>query len=627
MGWLNVTGQRALSRIMRVGLPLGVTALALWLLARQIAGVDVRAITGTMWQVSAGQILGALGLTALSFAAIGRYDLVAHRHFQSGIDDKSASRSGIAAVALAQTLGFGLLTGALVRWRMLPDLSLTTAMRLSGFVCLSFLGALALVTAAACLILPAPKGALLPALGLLIALPLMIWLLLCYPILRFGPFTCRMPSLTAVSAILFWVALDTTAAAAAFYLLLPASGPDFGTLLPVFLIAFGAALLSGAPGGVGPFELALLSLLPQVPTADLLAAILMFRGIYYALPAVIALAACAAPRRATPVARAPVQPARRSMLWQAPRAEVGVIRQNGGTVIARQGAAMAVWPTAQSCVGLFDPVMGDMADLLPALQETAQRTNKQPCLYKVSAPAALIAHRAGWIVMRIAQEAVLAPSTFNLNTPARRGLRRKLRQAAKAGVELQDAGPLPLRDMAEVDRAWQKRRGGARAGSMGCFCPNYVAGQRVFLAYRGGHLLGYISFHVSAHEWCLDLMRSADDAPDGMMHALVYKALQSAAAAQVARVSLAALPDLVADEKGAFAPPWAALMARYNADGLRQFKASFAPHWQPLYAAAPNRLALGRSLIDIARAIHCPAPLSPAHNEDEYNEVAPIIAS
>ena len=46
-------------------------------------------------------------------------------------------------------------------------------------------------------------------------------------------------------------------------------------------------MLSGAPGGVGPFELVLFSLLPSVPTPDLIAGIVVFRALYYAGPALI----------------------------------------------------------------------------------------------------------------------------------------------------------------------------------------------------------------------------------------------------------------------------------------------------------------------------------------------------
>jgi len=626
MGRAIVPGQLVLNRSFRWGMPMVISALTLWLLAEKVAPADVNGILQTVRHVSAGQLLSAVLLSALSFCAIGRYDLVAHRHMQSGINDKAASRSGIAAVALAQTLGFGLITGALVRWRMLPSLNMSAALRLSGFVCLSFLGALAVLIALVCLILPAPAGAAIPAIGVCLALPVVLWILFRHPVLKFRHMTLRLPSLTAAGAILIWAALDTTAAAAAFYVLLPESGPSFAVLLPAFLIALAVALLSGAPGGVGPFELALLALLPHMPAPDLLGAVLLFRAVYYALPATLALMACVAPHRPKDWSD-PETPLQAPSLWQAKRAEVGVIRQNGGTLLLEKSAAHVVWPTAQSHVGLFDPLAGDMAVLLPALQNAARRENKLACLYKITAPTALVARAAGWQVTRIAQEAVLSPAGFDINTPSRRGLRRKLRQADKAGVMICKADVLPLLEMSKIDRAWQSRRGAARAGTMGCFGADYLAAQRVFLAYQRGRLVGFVSFHTSAHEWCLDLMRSVDDAPDGTMQASICHALDVAGSAHVPRLSLAAVPDVPALQTGPAARLWQAAATRHCAKGLRQFKASFAPRWQPLYAAAPGRTALWLSLLDIARAIHHPTRTASAHNEDEYNEVAPILAS
>ena len=40
--------------------------------------------------------------------------------------------------------------------------------------------------------------------------------------------------------------------------------------------------------------------------------------------------------------------------------------------------------------------------------------------------------------------------------------------------------------------------------------------------------------------------------------------------------------------------------------GLRQFKSAFAPRWERLYLAAPNRLALALAAVDIARRIARP---------------------
>ena len=73
----------------------------------------------------------------------------------------------------------------------------------------------------------------------------------------------------------------------------PSSPPSwnitFVHFLGVFLFAQVAGLLSHVPGGLGVFESMMVLLLPhELPHADLLAAMVAFRGVYYFLPLLIA---------------------------------------------------------------------------------------------------------------------------------------------------------------------------------------------------------------------------------------------------------------------------------------------------------------------------------------------------
>tara|TARA_R110002049_G_scaffold23545_6_gene83491 strand:- start:14848 stop:16731 length:1884 start_codon:yes stop_codon:yes gene_type:complete len=607
---------------LRVALPLSASLVALWFLSQKISASDLGGLLSSLTRITPATLLLAALLTWLSLWAVGRYDVVAHRHLGTDIPHRQAHITGMMAVSLAQTLGFGLFTGALVRWRMLPGLGMADALRLSGFVCLSFLSALAVILALACLTLTPPPGTLAFSCGVLIALPLLLWVMVRHPTLRLGRFTARAPSLRAGAAILLWATVDTTAAALVLYLLIPGIEPGFATFLPVYLLALGAALLSGAPGGVGPFELVLLGLLPQVPAPDLLAGIVMFRALYYAFPAVLALIGCMRPYPATPARRHPLpQP-----LCQAPRAEVGVIRQNGGRLLYSVSGTVAVWPTAQSLVALSDPLHGKMANLLTPLQRAARQQNRLACLYKTTARNALAARQAGWCVTHIADEAVLSPANFDLSRPTCRGLRRKLRQAEKAGIIVTSPPELPLTEMQALDQCWQARRGGARAGTMGRFCGAYVAEQRVFLAHQNDRLVAFVTFHSSRQEWCLDLMRSASDMPDGTNHAMILHALHDAAIADIPRLSLAAVPACPVPLNRLTTQLYGWLSARHDHAGLRQFKGGFGPRWQPLYAASSTWAWLMLSLLDIALAVHKPGQTpvhnAPLHKQDEKYEVA-----
>ena len=84
--------------------------------------------------------------------------------------------------------------------------------------------------------------------------------------------------------------MDLAAASIVFIALFPqGTGVGVEALLPAFLIAFGVGLISGMPGGVGAFELTLMTLLPEVPAESILTAVMGFRLIYFAVPALLAL--------------------------------------------------------------------------------------------------------------------------------------------------------------------------------------------------------------------------------------------------------------------------------------------------------------------------------------------------
>lgn len=616
-------------RLTRHGLPLAILIACALLLARRLEGLDTDALTRAFAGVTMLQWIGAAIATGLSFLAVARYDVIAHRHFATGCDPARATLAGATAIALGQTLGAGAVVGAFVRWRMIPGLGLTMAARMSAFVAISFLAALLVVLALAGLCLPhspLPGWASLMILTGALLLALAAFRL---PSLQIGRFRFALPSLRAMWALFLLCLLDTVMAGLALHLLLPeAATLPFTLFLPAFLLALGIAILSGTPGGVGPFELTLLTLLPHAAQADLLAAILAFRIVYYAIPAVIAglllLRGHAKPANAPPEpTSAPITPA---------RAELGVLRQNGGAFAPVGKGICGLVPTGQTLTALFDPCGAHAGDTALALRTLARDRNRFACKYKITARHAAHARRAGWAILHVADEAMIDTRAHNLQGATYRQLRRKLRHAGDAGLRIERAKHLPLCDMAEVSAEWDSAHGGARGFSMGRFDPAYLQDQIVFLAYKQDRLLAFISLHRAAHEWCLDLMRSRSDCPDGTMHALVHEAINAARARGINTLSLAAVPARAEGKTFIKARLRRLADCAAGGAGLRQFKASFAPHWQPLYMAAPSPTQLAIAACDLALTIRAPGPTSPAgklspHNDYEEKPVAPAIST
>lgn len=599
----------------RALLSLGLCGAFLWLLSQRLAHLDLAELRTAFGSVSATHWLAALALTGVSFWAVGRYDAVLHRHFATGLPENITRRAGICAIAVSQTLGLGVITGAILRWRMLPGQSLWLATRLTAAVAVSFLAGWAVVTASVLLALPAapfkPQAAAVLALAVaLVALAI---------VAPRTPF--RWPNAFTLARLLGLAALDTLAAAAAFFMLCPEPlALPFAALLPAFLLALGAGLASGTPGGVGPFEITLLALLPAEPQAALLAAVLAWRGCYYALPALLGAALAIKGPGVLPITAAP-DPA---LLAQAPRAEAGLWHQGQHSMIGTASATLLTARTPHLLVALFDPVAGSANDSLPALHHLARAESRLPVLYKCSARTAVCARRYGLQPLLIAQEAWLDPRGFRLSTSSRAGLRRKLRRAEAAGVRI--SGPAsprtcPWPALDDIAASWARAHGGERGFSMGRYARGYLARQRVYIAWQDDLPIAFVSFHQTAQEWALDLMRHGTNLPDGTMHLLIQTAISDAARLGLPRLSLAAVPSLAPHPSRALRLIRAALD---DCAGLARFKSSFAPQWQPLYLLAPNRATLALAAAEIACAVLRPQALPPTstgeieHHHDDY---------
>lgn len=250
--------------------------------------------------------------------------------------------------------------------------------------------------------------------------------------------------------------------------------------------------------------------------------------------------------------------------------------------------------------------------VLSGLINRATLTLRSPIIYKCGGRLAAQARRAGWRTLPIAREAYLDPRAFDETGPARRQLRRKLRKAETASVTIEviapdSLDPLPVSDMDAVAERWAAMRNGERGFSMGTWDPTTLRHAMVVLA-RGtdGGLIGFLTLHINQNEATLDLMRQGADAPDGLMHLLVTRAIAAAADMNLPRFSLAAVPfgpRCESRTKPIKDRLRAALDTASGAEGLRQFKSAFAPSWETLYMAAPTRAALVLGSLDIIREI------------------------
>lgn len=584
-----------------------------WLLLDRVREFDPAQIHAVVQTVSIGQWSVAVVATGLSFLALGQYDAVIHRALRTGIAPRRARHSGMRAIAISQLLGFGSLTSAVVRWRCLPELSALKAVHLSVLVSLSFLAAWSIVTALMLglggVSLPARDSLLAGATGaaaLGIALP---WLHKYFPRLR-----DILGGLDAadLGRLVLWALIDTGCAAMALGVFLWGHA-DPMTIFCAYLVGLGAALISNAPGGLGAFELTLMALLPSVPVPELLAAILAYRLVYFGLPALFSIPGLV---RGPTRPNAPLHLAsdwqRTRILASPPCPEWGFVRQNGALLVTPDGTSGWHVNQAGQYLTALGPPLGSAQ--FSAFANYAKSRDLIPCLYKADALTAAMARRAGWQVLRIAQNAEIGLPTWSLSGSKHRQLRRKLRKADAAGIRISTAqSDLPWPAMDAIAAAWEARHGTQKGFSMGRYVSGNPQGQLFLTAWSGTRLLGFASFQTAPDQWVLDLMRSGEDAPDGMMYALIVAAIEMATNAGANRLSLAATLSL----PKAYQP-----IQNHLPNGLERFKRSFDPQWRPRYLVTPKPWQIPGALAAITRAVHAPDPVNDHGAHDHHANFA-----
>ncbi|NJD20199.1 MAG: lysylphosphatidylglycerol synthetase family protein, partial [Gemmatimonadetes bacterium] len=285
-----------------------VLSLALALLHRELRAHSVAQILAGLRAMPAWRLLLAAGLTALSYLALSGYDWLAARHVGVALPYRRVGFASFLGYAFANSLGFPLLTGAPVRYRLYaawglegPDIARIIAFASGTF----WMGFLALASVAF-IADPPELPSFLSALGttarpfgfllLLVTLGYLAWCRWGHREIRIASWSVPTPGVGVALRQILVSAVDWGCAAAALYVLLPGGlGITFPRFLAAFLLAQILGVVSSVPGGLGVFEVTLLiALREQAADSALVSSLLAFRGVYYLVPLVLAAAALGA---------------------------------------------------------------------------------------------------------------------------------------------------------------------------------------------------------------------------------------------------------------------------------------------------------------------------------------------
>jgi glycosyltransferase 2 family protein len=271
----------------------------LWQLVREVQWWEVVSAFG---RVNPIQLWFAALFTAISYGFLTAYDALALRQLRLKLPYSTSAFGSFTSYAVSFNLGFPLLTGGAVRYRVYSPKGLSA-------------GRIASLTVIAGITFWLGMAVVLGVSLVREAEPLSHFINSREPVNYFGGIAL----LVGVAGYFFWVsrkrrsvslqgwrlelpgfrlslaqtligAADVCCAAAVLYVVLPANhGIGFEMFLAIYVVAVMLGIISHAPGGIGVFEATILLALSHLPREPVLGALLLFRIYYFFIPFALAL--------------------------------------------------------------------------------------------------------------------------------------------------------------------------------------------------------------------------------------------------------------------------------------------------------------------------------------------------
>ncbi|MBA2593348.1 MAG: bifunctional lysylphosphatidylglycerol flippase/synthetase MprF [Gammaproteobacteria bacterium] len=277
---------------------LTIVCLALWVVYRTLQSIQLSDVLEQFRALPATSVLLALLLTAGAYFVVTGYDMLALDHVGRPVPYRRAALAGCLANAFGTNLGFAVVTGGAIRYRIYSNAGLS-ALEIAGVTTMSAVtaslgvGVLLMLSllfgadeaAASVIHLPLAWKRMLG--GLLLAFVVVYLTAAVFrPLsIRTDSWSLRLPSAKTAAAQVALGSIDLMLISAIIYVLLPAyAETSFFAFLGVFALALIAGVASHVPGGIGVFESVMLLGLPEVAPDALLGAILLFRCVYYLVP-------------------------------------------------------------------------------------------------------------------------------------------------------------------------------------------------------------------------------------------------------------------------------------------------------------------------------------------------------
>jgi hypothetical protein len=272
-------------------------------LAHKLRSLDFGLVAANVRQMPASQIGWAILFIAGAYATLTLYDWFAVRTIGADhVRYRIASLASFTSYSIGHNIGFTALSGGAIRYRIYSQfgLGVIDVTKLCFLTGLTFwLGNLAVLGTGivwrpdvAARITHLPPGVMraIGVAGLLLLAIYVAWASRRPRTIGIANWSVRLPGGRSTLIQIGIGLADLGCSSFAMYNLLPPTvHGEPVTIMTAFVSATLLGFVSHAPGSLGVFEYFMLKGLPEVPTEDLLAALLVFRLLYFVIPFCLAL--------------------------------------------------------------------------------------------------------------------------------------------------------------------------------------------------------------------------------------------------------------------------------------------------------------------------------------------------
>jgi phosphatidylglycerol lysyltransferase len=270
----------------------------------------------------------------------------------------------------------------------------------------------------------------------------------------------------------------------------------------------------------------------------------------------------------------------------------------------------------RSWIALGDPIgsQSGAEELVWRFREMSDRHAGQTVFYQTSADRLSLYVDLGLAALKIGEEARVALADFSLEGAARADLRQAHRRAQRDGASFEVVPAAGVEELLptlqRVSDTWLASKSTSeKRFSVGAFSPEYLKNFSVAIVRCEGAPAAFANLWTTGTkaELSVDLMRFGADAPRSSMDYLFIELMLWGRQQGYRWFNLGMAP-LSGLERHPLAPAWHRVgnfVFRhgehfYNFEGLRRYKAKFAPAWEPKYLVARGGIALPRVLVDVS---------------------------